>query len=222
MGIFDVKTVNYSSAIASPSEIGEGTSGGDITHDVAGLFAYLEALFSSKSEAIKGPLYLQTGTKGAGGAKCIEVKSGSTVPLSVYYQLGTGKVGLIEAIFDTATSLSAPNISMEKSPCAYVSNLPSNAAGESDSYSGYISCKNIKKISEDNSDLDLTVQINDCNNYAKKNSDSFANYNDGVTHDSNDIAKLPNDPYIKAYYAAISALGLYILAKLMYPKCSNS
>ncbi len=218
MGIFDVKTVNYSSAIASPSEIGEGTSGGDIAHDVAGLFAYLEALFSAKSEAIKGPLYLQTGTKGAGGAKCIDVENKSTVPLSVYYQLGTGTVGLIEAIFDTATSLSAPNISMEKSPCAYVSNLPSNAAGGPDSYSGYMSCENIKKISEDNSELDLTAQKNACS----KASDSFANYNDGATHDSNDIAKLPNDPYIKAYYAAISALGLYILAKLMYPKCSNS
>lgn len=72
----------YYDAIKSPPQLGMGTKGDDLSKDVAGLIAYVEALITGEGEAVKKPLgnkfFLKT------PAQCKDIKTKKNVDRYMY------------------------------------------------------------------------------------------------------------------------------------------
>ena len=170
-----------------------------------------------------------------------DIETGSKVSRSLYYNFrpnpdgmfGAGMMGLIPGIADVFLQLNMGQvfgaITGPADPPGLKLTVPDTAENNKDGKcTGYFSCQDILKMRDttlENASKWSGMSVDDikskCEDAIKdvpsKGFELFTNKSK-ISSDSNISAKMPDDPFIKLYYAAISFLGLYIIARYFYPK----
>tara|TARA_B100001758_G_C18287382_1_gene545054 strand:+ start:113 stop:937 length:825 start_codon:yes stop_codon:yes gene_type:complete len=174
-------------------------------------------------------------------AKLTDIDTGKTVSRSLYYNFrpnpdgmfGTGFMGLIPGIVDVFLQLNIGQvfgaITGPAAPPGLKLTVPDNADNNKDGKcTGYFSCQDILQMRDTTlenaskwSDMSIKDIKSKCEKAVKDGSkggfELFTNHSQEQST-PNISAKMPDDPFIKLYYAAISFLGLYIIARYFYPK----
>ncbi len=180
-------------------------------------------------------------TCGSTVAHVTDIDTGKTVPRSLYYNFrpnpdgmfGSGMMGLIPGIVDVFLQLNMGQvfgaISGPTDPPGMMLTLPDNSDDNKDGKcSGYFACSDILSMRDstlENASIFSDISINEikskCQAAMKSGGSSgfelFTNKSD-IQAKQHVTAKMPEDPYIRLYYAALSFLGLYIIARYFYPK----
>jgi hypothetical protein len=197
-----VQVADYTSMIATPTELDAGPNGDKITKNFAALGAF-QGAFSGNTRAFKG----MTSTNRSGlvgsrgfisvGALCKDVATGESVPRYDYFNAATngGLIGGfskdVSTITDAVSSMTKGISGPAEPPC---SNPLLSVLGE-DGIAGSAAyhVANTRLCS-----LDESVFINQADRQNICAQEGFSN-------------KILSDPLAKAYIGGISILGLYIV-----------
>lgn len=227
---------NYVNYIKTPEDMGMSDEGSldTLAHDVHGLIAYVELLAAGNSDAseIGGPLgdkfFLET------GAKCNDIATTRNVNRSLYMNnvpdgnipfLSSGMGvnftdfrGLVPGVIGNLSNINPIQIFQafvagSMPDCQAITMETIDANNVYGTKTAYVTNTDIQNMNA----CWFPDGTNPVNN--KKCREAFQTKEEKKKNKNKDEDSLmPNDPYIKLYYSAISIFGLYILMLIYFRK----
>tara|TARA_Y100000389_G_scaffold205108_1_gene263301 strand:+ start:25471 stop:26097 length:627 start_codon:yes stop_codon:yes gene_type:complete len=201
-----VQVADYTAMIATPAELGAGSSGSKITKNFSALGAF-QGAFSGNTKAFKGMTSKNTsglvGTRGfiSVGGLCKDAATNESVPRYDYFNAATNG-GLIGGFTNDINTMTSAVSSMTKGISGPAEPICSNPLlsvirqdGIADSAAYHV--PNTRLCS-----LDTSVFINPLDRQKICAAEGF-------------MSKTLSDPLSKAYIGGVSILGLYIVMCVM-------